>query len=268
MKKKLKNKKNAIDNKMVKITSPINPEVIIPVLSERADDDIIESDVLGKAVDYYVYEFPLDGKIVRGLTVKGVTEVVRYININTKKTHMRLILDKSSLKKEDCEEDGQKGINVTIWADDMISGQSYPGSKFESYKKFSKKMKSWYPNTFAYEKALSKAIRNAFRRHFPEHLVQSLIKKMIKDKSKVLSLEASPEILANDLQEVKLVELKPSSNLTNFEIARNGIARLTTKESVKTAIEKTKEGLKGLDQKQSLTILNMLQTKLKMMEKK
>ena len=145
-KKKLKKKKDSVDSKMVKITSPINPDVIIPVLSEKADDSIIESDIIGKAVDYYVYEFPLEGKVVRGLTVKGVTEVVRYINTNTKKTHMRLLLDKNSLKKQDCEEDGQKGVEVTIWVDDMISGQSYPGSKFEAYKKYSKKNKQWYPN--------------------------------------------------------------------------------------------------------------------------
>jgi hypothetical protein len=266
--KKKKIKKTDADSRMVKITSPINPDLIIPVLSERADDSIIESDVVGKAMDYYVYEFPLEGKVVRGLTVKGVIETVRYININTKKTHMRLVVDKNSLKKEECSREEQKGIEVTIWVDDMISGQSYPGVKFEAYKKYSRKNKAWYPNTFATEKATSKAIRNAFRRHFPEHLVQSVIAKMVKDKSKVLSLTSAPEIEATELEEVKLVELKPTSNLTNFEIARNGVSKLTTEFDLKKAIEIADKGIPGFDKSQNLTYLSMLKTKLNMLKKK
>ena len=266
-KKKKKVKKDKSDSKIVRITSPINPEVVIPVLSEKADDSIIESDVLGKVVDYYVYKFPLEGKEVVGLTIKGVTETVRYINTNTKKTHMRLVLDKGSLKKEEVEREGQKGIEVTIWVDDMISGQSYPGVKFEAYMKYSKKQRSWYPNTFAVEKATSKAIRNAFRRHFPEHLVQTIIAKLMKDPKNVLALTAAPEIEAGELEQTRVVTMTPSTPQSKIAILTKKIMGMTQPNLIKDAIEKTKINKSLLPEEKS-TIINLLETKLKMLKGK
>ena len=178
------------------------------------------------------------------------------------------MLDKNSLRKEEVEREGQKGIEVTIWVDDMISGQSYPGVKFEAYKKYSKKKKMWYPNTFAVEKATSKAVRNAFRRHFPEHLVQKVIQKLAKNKNNVLQLQSAPEIEAAELTETRVVELKPSTNMTKFDIARDGIMKLKTEFAVKAALERAEKGIPGFDEKQNATIVNMLKTKLKMIKKK
>lgn len=181
--------------RMIQVKSVTNPDVVFPLLAERADDMAIETDVVGKAAEYYIYEFPMEGKIVRGLSSKGVYETVRYININTEKTHMRLVLDKTTLHKEEVvrKEHGKEvqGIEVTVWADDLVSGQAYPGVKFEAYEKKGKN--GWYDNTFAVEKATTKAVRNAFRRHFPEQLVQKVIAKFAKDKSKILKLDSAPE---------------------------------------------------------------------------
>lgn len=188
-------KSSAKSPRMIQVTSPTNPDIVFPLLAERADDMTIENDVAGKAAEYYIYEFPMDGKIVRGLSSKGVYETVRYINTNTQKTHMRLVLDKTTLHKEEVvrKESGKEvqGIEVTVWADDLVSGQAYPGVKFEAYEKKGKN--GWYPNNFAIEKATTKAVRNAFRRHFPEQLVQKVIAKFAKDKSKIMQIDSPPE---------------------------------------------------------------------------
>ena len=195
-KKSVPNKsKNVKGPRMIQVSSVTNPEVKFALLAERADDLATENDVVGKAAEYYIYEFPMDGKIVRGLSSKGVYETVRYINTNTAKTHMRLVLDKTTLHKEEVvrKENGKEvqGIEVTVWADDLVSGQAYPGVKFEAYEKKGKK--GWYDNNFAIEKATTKAVRNAFRRHFPEQLVQKVIAKFAKDKSKIMQLDSAPE---------------------------------------------------------------------------
>ena len=266
-KKNKKPKKEKADSKIIKITSPINPDVVIPVLSERADDSIIEADITGKSETYYIYEFETKGKIVRGLSCKGVSEVVRFINTHTPKTHMRLVVDKSSLIKEEVIREGEKGIEVTVWVDDMISGQSYPGVKFEAYMKKGKN--GIYPNTFSVEKATTKAIRNAFRRHFPEHLALKLIDKLSKNPNNIKRLSAAPEdIKSIDLEQTRIVELKPSNNQTKFDIARDGIMKLKTEFAVKAALEKAEKGIPGFDEKQNATIVNMLKTKLKMIKKK
>lgn len=188
-------KTNSKGPKMIQVSSVTNPDVVFPLLAERADDSIIESEVIGKAAEYYIYEFPMEGKMVRGLSSKGVYETVRYINTNTAKTHMRLVLDKTTLHKEEVvrKESGKEvqGIEVTVWADDLVSGQAYPGVKFEAYEKKGKN--GWYANNFAVEKATTKAVRNAFRRHFPEQLVQKVIAKFAKDKSRILQLDSAPE---------------------------------------------------------------------------
>lgn len=195
-KKSVSGKKKAVKGpRMIKVASVTNPDVIFPLLAERADDLTIETEVTGKAAEYYIYEFPMEGKVVRGLSSKGVYETVRYINTNTAKTHMRLVLDKTTLHKEEVvrKENGKEvqGIEVTVWADDLVSGQAYPGVKFEAYEKKGKN--GWYSNTFAIEKATTKAVRNAFRRHFPEQLVQKVIAKFAKDKSRIMTLNSAPE---------------------------------------------------------------------------
>jgi len=159
------------------VHSPINPGQEFVVASEFADDEAIEAELMGKAMDSFVYSFPQEGKTVTGLTVSGVNEMSRLL---TKKKDsgikIRIVPDSIRIER-DVEMEGIKGVSVTLIAENMLTGETGIGAKFEPYSKTGKKGK--YANTFALEKAVSKAERNAKRKLIPEKVAIEMIKKFV-----------------------------------------------------------------------------------------
>lgn len=173
--KKAKTKKP--ETGLVLVHNPANISQEFFVASELADDSMIEQEILGQAMEHYVYGFMQDGKPVTGLSVAGVNEVARLLNRNPKSgCKIRIIPD--SLKVErDVNYDGHKGVEVQVVAENMVTGETGIGIKFEAYKK--RGHKGEYENTFAIEKAVSKAERNAKRKLMPEKAAVEMIKKFV-----------------------------------------------------------------------------------------
>lgn len=190
------------------VRSAVNPDVRFFLASEMADDLAIEQSVLGKMVESCVYEFPQDGKPVRGLTVQGVKEAARIINTNPK-SGMRIGMTDRLWIKHDTEINGQKGVQVEVQAVDHVSGMSNWGVKFEPYKKFSKKTRQYYDDTFVVEKAVSKAQRNAIAGLIPLQLKTRIIQKFA-EQGKVVQLAPPPAVTTV----VKSVEKTKPQDLT------------------------------------------------------
>jgi len=164
---------------LVAMPSPAHPEIQLMVASEMADDSMIEAELLGEVLPHFVYQFSQEGKDVTGMTVKGVSEVVRRINRNPK-SGSKIRLNPEFIRVErNAEYDGQKGVEVMVYAEDLVTGGSAWGAKFEPYTK--KGRRGEYPNTFPLEKALSKAERNAKRKLIPETMATKMIQKLIKE---------------------------------------------------------------------------------------
>lgn len=163
------------------VHSPINPGQEFVVASEFADDEAIEAELMGKAMENYVYSFNQDGKTVTGMTVAGVNETSRQLT-KKKDSGIKIRIIPDSIKIErNVEEDGQKGVSVILLAENMLTGETGIGAKFEPYMKKGKK--GAYANTFALEKAVSKAERNAKRKLIPERMAIEMIKKFVKQGS-------------------------------------------------------------------------------------
>lgn len=183
---------------MVVMQSPADPSLKVAVASEFADDALIESEMMGEVLQHYVYEFDQNEgegenrkkKTVTGLSTKGVNEVVRRLNRNPK-SGSKIRISPLYKTQEEKEYDGEKGIEVSVFAEDLVTGNTAWGIKFEPYKK--KGRNGTYKNTFAVEKALAKAERNAKRKLIPEVLATKMIKKlMAENPDNVKRLEAPP----------------------------------------------------------------------------
>ena len=173
------------------VISPVTNASFV-VASEIADDQIIEKELLGTVLPYFVYEYKdREGETIRGLTFKGVSEVIRRLNTD-KKSGYKIRLNPDQLKIErDIEQNGEKGVAVTVFAENLIDANSAWGSKFEAYEKedrFGKK----YTVGFPLEKALSKAERNAKRKLIPQKVVILMIEKFIKENPETVQQLGTP----------------------------------------------------------------------------
>lgn len=165
------------DTGLITIESPVQPGAKLVIASELADDSIIEGEIMGQVLPHFVYEFQQEGKTVAGLSVKGVNEVVRQLNRNPKSGTKIRIRPEFQRVERDVEYNGEKGVEVWVFAENLVNGESGWGVKFESYMKQSKR--GAYKNTFALEKALAKAERNAKRKLIPEVMATKMIQKLI-----------------------------------------------------------------------------------------
>lgn len=225
-------------NKLVTITSPINPEVRIMIASEQMDDQLIEKELTGQALPYYIYQFcdnrgqgqkrcapevvkagNCPHEKVVGLSFKGVSEVVRRLNRNPASGY-KIRINPEFLKKDEVEREGEKGIEVSVYAEDMITGNSAWGVKFEPYTK-KRRDGSRYPNDFATEKALSKAERNAKRKLIPETPAALMIQKLMKENkgAHVLTIEPPKHV------EVTVVPPPPKASTPEelYKVIEKGI---------------------------------------------
>lgn len=172
------------------VISPVDPNSRLVVAAEMSDDAIIEQELLGEVLPYFIYQFGSGDKKVTGLTVKGVSEVVRRLN-RDKKSGYNIRLNPDHMKIErDVEQDGEKGVAVTVYAENLLDGNSAWGTKFEAYKK--KGRNGTYKNEFAVEKALSKAERNAKRKLIPEPAAMKMIEHLISGGAAVKQLATPP----------------------------------------------------------------------------
>lgn len=219
-------------NKLVYMPSPVDSSVSVYVSQEFADDEIIEREMMGDVLPHFIYQYTQDGKTVTGLSVKGVSEVVRRLNIN-KSSGSKIHINPKYLIKEEVEREGEKGIEVSVFAEDLVTGNSGWGIKFEPYMKTGRN--GQYKNTFAVEKALSKAERNAKRKLIPEVMATKMIQKMIaSDPSSVKVIEAPK----TQTVAVKPTVPKPSTPEELATVIINGISKLKTVGEVVTWNEK------------------------------
>lgn len=159
------------------VHNPANAEQSFYIASELADDESIEKNMLGQAMEHYVYSFQQEGKTVTGLSVAGVNETIRSLNRKANSGYKIRIIPDSLKINRDVEYNGEKGVEVQVIAENMVTGDTGIGIKFEPYTKKGKK--GSYANTFCIEKAVSKAERNAKRKLMPEKMAVEMIKKFI-----------------------------------------------------------------------------------------
>lgn len=157
--------------------NPTNLSQEFFVASEMADDQAIEQELLGRAMEHYVYGFMQDGKPVTGLSVAGVNETTRQLTRKANSGYKIRIIPDSLKITRDVMYDKEKGVEVQVVAENMVTGETGIGIKFEPYTKTGRK--GSYQNTFAVEKAVSKAERNAKRKLIPEKAVVEMIKKFV-----------------------------------------------------------------------------------------
>lgn len=207
------------------VVSPVDPNSRIVVASEMADDQMIEAGLMGEVLPYFVYQFEQKGQTITGLTVKGVSEVVRRLNRDKKSGYNIRINPQYQKVEHNIDMDGVKGVQVSVYAENLLDGNSAWGIKFEAYKKTGRN--GQYTNEFAVEKALSKAERNAKRKLIPETAATKMIEKLInEDPNSIKKLEAPaarPTI-------VKPLPPKPSSLEEVKDLVRRGVKAAKTVE--------------------------------------
>jgi len=168
-------------SKFLTVASPLNPSMSFMVASELADDEIIEQELVGAVIPQYIYKFVNQGKEVVGLSVLGVRDVVRRLNRNPSSGYKIRLNPEHRIIERDIEYDGEKGVEVSVYAEDLLLGNGAWGMKFEPYYKDKKDKTGKYFNKFALEIALSKAERNAMRKLMPEPVAIAMISKMLKE---------------------------------------------------------------------------------------
>jgi len=255
--KKTVSKKKQIKRKtgLIVLKSPVDPTREIVVASELADETLIQSELVGNVLPQYVYRFvDKSGKEQKGLSVFGVRESVRLINRNNKSGSKIRINPQYTKVERDVEQNGQKGIEVWIFAEDLINATSAWGSKFEPYKKKGKN--GFYNNTFVLEVALSKAERNAMRKLMPEKIVIAMIDKLISEHGKSVIADISlpdPEDQINRKQQ---------ENERNFQKASGMIESCKRRETL-LDWAKSISGSKAYSSDQVKELLDKIKLRLK-----
>ena len=219
------------------VTSPVDPNSRLVVAAELSDDAIIEQELMGDVLPYFLYKFSQGGSDIVGLTVKGVSEVVRRLN-RDKKSGYNIRLNPDHLKIErDVEQDGVKGVAVTVYAENLLDGNSAWGTKFEPYKKTGRN--GTYANEFAVEKALSKAERNAKRKLIPETAAAMMIDKLLTENPDNVKKLAPPPA---QVRFVTPATPKTSSLEEVKDLIRRGVKAAKSPDIAMTFDEKTQAG--------------------------
>lgn len=224
-----KKKKPAKKAKVIKkprsivMVSPVDPQMRFIVASEFADDALIERELMGDVLPTFIYQFENDGKVVTGLTVRGVNEVVRRLGKNPK-SGSKIRINPMYKTVEEVEREGEKGIEVSVFGEDLVTGNSAWGIKFEPYFKTSidkdTRKEKRYANKFAVEKALSKAERNAKRKLIAEGAAAAIITKLIAENggAHVQKIDA-PKYIATTMKPATPVASTPEALYTVIENA-------------------------------------------------
>ena len=233
---KTKNKRGkAKKQRLVKITSPVKKDAAFFVASELADDRLIGQELLGQTVKTLIYEYEDEaGETIRGLSYQGTREAVRVINRDRASGHTIQISDKSPSIEEKTV-NGQDGVEVMVYAQDIESGGGSWGLKFEPYQKHIHDGKgSTVFNRFARETALSKAQRNAMFNLLPAALIEKVIEKFAKETGAVEKIEAPKT-------EARVVVPKATGKEKLYRVTLNRV------EHIKGKKKELEEALKNVD---------------------
>lgn len=132
-------------------------------LMERIDEQQVLDEIKGRAIEALVYEIRQGGQTITGLSLCGVREVARMMNVNGR---ARIgISDREPIITENDEY-----FEVKVFAADTQNGGGYWGIKRQP-----KKYTNGSINQFALEQALAKAQRNALRGLIPEYFAREMI---------------------------------------------------------------------------------------------
>lgn len=193
------------------IPSPAELAVVDPsdqheVMLRMDDHDVrmLLEHVQTSALRKWVYEFPQDGKPVRGLTVHAVQDIVQRMNW-TGKAKIGLLTDADGRPVLDVErvvEEGEPYWMVTAYARDEVTDSVLPGASYEPvYMKLRKKNPDGSAMTkfdpFSRWKAIQKASRNALAAHIPEEIKQTILAMFSNDPARVerIRTEAEQKVL-------------------------------------------------------------------------
>ncbi len=176
---------------------------------DRADEELILDELMGRALDVMVYCFEQGGKKLTDLSYAGIAEAVRTMNARGF-GHVRVSGDPPIVNE--VREDGQDFYRLMVYAVDEANGGGQWGTAVEPKRM---KLRAATANRrrangeeipeddtvwdkFALAKALSKAQRNALKPLVPVELRQALIAQYLGDESKVKRIKAGPanEVLA------------------------------------------------------------------------
>lgn len=137
---------------------------------ERKDEEQIILELSGEVVKEFIYEFPMEGKVVRGLSWAGFKELAfRRGNIQIGRPiiedggdHWRCLVEATDLER-----------NVTFWA----------GTHQRKFRRINDRDTKGYhevPDDFAVEKAISKAQRNVLKNLIPQSIQDAAIEAVVK----------------------------------------------------------------------------------------
>lgn len=240
------------------VHNPTNPSQEFIVACEFADEEAVEGELLGKAMEHYVYEFcDYKGNKVTGMTVAGVNETCRLLT-KKKDSGLKIRIVPDSVKIDtDATMGGVKGVSVTLMGENMLTGETSIGAKFEPFQKKGKN--GMYDNTFTLEKAVSKSERNAKRKLIPEKLAVETIRKFMKNSNNVQQLntpQAPPQRqVASPVTPQGVNYLSKLIAMLAKECNVNIINGIPTKDQLEIMIEVyntyTGQNIKGLKVEQS-----------------
>lgn len=250
------------------VQSAADPRINIVMATELMDDQMIEAELMHEVVPFYIYRFNQDGKEIVGLSAKGVNEVVRLVNKNPR-SGARLRVAPDSMKiEQNVDVDGVRGVQATVLAQDLISGATAWGVKFEAYRKkrSEKKGGGSYENTFATEKAITKAERNAKRKLIAEPLAIKMIQKIMNEQPSMVRTIAPTDVknLRRDLPAAK----------TESQMTKTDRMRMTT-DAIRDCNEvKTLEQWRGrinnnkeLDNQEKIKLMGLINDRIKALKK-
>jgi hypothetical protein len=163
------------------------------VVLDAHDEAAIVRRAQESALKKWVYEFPKDGKMLRGLSIDGVQDVIQQMNWSGR-TRIGVLAETLTVESTSADEGGgdEPYWIATIFARDDVTGMTLPGSSMEP-QRMKKRNGDKVFDRFARTKAISKAARNALAGFIPETLEQSIIAMYAKDPSRVERIQTEAE---------------------------------------------------------------------------
>lgn len=141
------------------------------------DEDLIRQDLAGVNVDELVYEFPLGGKMIQGLTVFGAIQMARLACDVTR--NIRIESDKAIT--EERADSWKASVKVTYTNFSMSSSLSVWGSKVQSKTIKNSKGELIREDPNSEQISEVKALRNALTKIFPPKTATEFINRWRKE---------------------------------------------------------------------------------------
>lgn len=191
----------------------VRPSESLYHVLDRADEQLIEQEILGNLVEALVYEFKVSGKPVRGLSYAGVNHAVRTLNA---RGVARIKCPPSPRPEfEDCiDEEGDAAWRCTVYAVDALTDGGAWGTA-QQKKHMQLQNGSSKPDTFSRTKALSKAQRNAKSALISEELKAQIILALSGNRRNVQTIQSQAE--AHHAKELPPPDTSPEARELNAQ---------------------------------------------------